>query len=337
MTQEEIIASFHALRTDLKKLELDDSHPLVIQSINSNSWFTLDTIKAAFAGIIHMLDKGKLEKWIGSYTFTNDPKTIGVVMAGNIPMVGFHDFLCVLASGNSILIKLSSKDQILIPFLAERLISLNSNYSDRIEFSDRIAGFDAIIATGSDNSARYFEQYFKKFPNVIRKNRISCAIITKEDSDDDLKNIGNDLFSYFGLGCRNVSKLFVPENFNLSRIMDNLSGFASVAQHHKYVNNYDYNKSIYLVNKEPHLDNGFFMLRESKEMVSPISVAYYERYQNKGNLIERLTEEKDKIQCLVSADLSFPKSITPGMAQMPDLWDYADNVDTMKFLNDLTQ
>ena len=209
-------------------------------------------------------------------------------MAGNIPAVGFHDVLCVLLNGDSALIKLSSKDTVLLKFLLEKLIEINPGFSSKIQYAERLKSFDAVIATGSDNTSRYFEYYFGKYPHIIRKNRTSVAILDGTENEKDLTQLGTDVFSYFGLGCRNVSKLFVPSGYNFGPLFRSWELFKEIEHHHKYHNNYHYQKSIFLVSVIPHLDNGFVLLQESERLVSPIAVVYYEYYTKPDELRDRL-------------------------------------------------
>ena len=302
-------------------------------SINNNAWFTQNSVSAMIDGILIMLNKTKLEEWLARYEWQEQlPKRIGVIMAGNIPLVGFHDFLSVLLTGNTFVGKLSSQDAHLIPHFADKLIEFDNGFENNISFVERISDIDAIIATGSDNSARYFDYYFSKYPNIIRKNRTSIAILNGQESNENLKQLGNDIFEYHGLGCRNVAKLYVPEGYNFNQFFESIECFSEVGNHNKYRNNYDYNKSIYLVNGVKHLDNGFLLVTENKQLVSPISVLYYETYSSLESLNELLDLNKDKLQCVVSqADVQL-ENIAFGKSQKPEVWDYADNVDTIKFL-----
>jgi hypothetical protein len=300
---------------------------------NQNPWFTEENIKLALSGVAKFLDKPNLEKWTSSYQLApEESKNIGVAMAGNIPLVGFHDLLCVLISGHNLTAKLSSQDSILIKWLADMLISIESEFSKRIVFQERLNHVDAMIATGSDNTARYFEYYFRKIPHIIRKNRSSCAIILGEESSEELNVLGKDVFTYFGLGCRNVSKLYVPEGYNFIGLLDSWAPFHDIIYHHKYCNNYDYQKSILLVNGIPFLDTGYVLVTENNALVSPISTVYYETYADQHDLAKKLSEHKDKLQCLVAANSWYKESVAFGKAQFPEVWEYADNIDTLKFL-----
>ncbi len=297
---------------------------------NENRWFTQESVAMAISGISKMLKKDALTSWAEAYTLNSSVKRIGIVMAGNIPLVGFHDLLSVLISGNKAVIKLSSQDKVLMPLLTDLLISIEQTFEDQIEYVGKLEHIDAVIATGSDNSARYFKQYFGKQPHIIRKNRTSCAVLKGDETDEDILNLGEDIFSYFGLGCRNVSKLYVPTGYDFVPFLKLLETFKEIGNHSKWVNNYDYTKSIYLVNRESHLDTGFVLLRESKEMVSPLAVLYYEEYDSTEALESLLKSNEEKLQCIVGhTGLQF------GEAQYPEIWDYADGVDTLKFLENL--
>jgi hypothetical protein len=247
-------------------------------------------------------------------------------------LVGFHDFLSVLITGNKVLVKASSNDQHLIAFLANYLISIEPKLSYYISFTDgKLENFDAIIATGSNNTARYFEFYFKDKPSIIRKNRNSVAVLNGNESHEDLVNLGEDIFRYFGLGCRNVSKLFVPKDYNFDAFFKAIYEYKDVIFYEKYSNNYDYNKAVFLMSNFKLLDNEFLTLKEDTSYASPISSVFYEYYEDMADLQKRLESESDHIQCIVSNNL-IPNSISFGQTQQPKLWDYADNVDTLQFL-----
>ena len=334
MTLDQRIHAFYHLGNHLEKLS-EESFELIAESARlENPWFTKENVRRSLKGVTTYLREDKLKQWTSRYSLQIAPKkTIALVMAGNIPLVGFHDLLCVLISGNRAQIKLSSKDSKLIHHLVNLLGGINPAFLNQIEFKEKLEGFDAIIATGSDNSARYFEYYFGKYPNIIRKNRTSCAILAGGESDEDIENLGADVFSYFGLGCRNVSKLYVPNDYDFISLLSRLDSYKEVIHHHKYCNNYDYQKSILLVNGIPHLDNGFLLLQENERMVSPISVLYYEPYSSDADLAGKLKANAEKIQCVVGK--SKPATIKFGQAQYPEVWDYADQVDTLKFLSEL--
>jgi hypothetical protein len=279
-----------------------------------------------------MLQEHDLRQWLSSYSFDDSrpSKTVGLVLAGNIPLVGFHDILTVLVTGNIALIKLSSKDSVLTEFVLQQLVDIEPRFRDRFSFTETLKNFDAVIATGSDNTSRYFEYYFSRYPSIIRKNRTSCAILTGQETPEELDQLSADVFTYFGLGCRNVSKLWVPEGYNFPSLLDRWRKHEEIIQHHKYANNYDYQKAIALVNKTPFLDNGVVLLMESEKIVSPISVLYYEYYRTEHDLKERLSLVSDKIQCIVGK--TPPATVPFGQAQFPGPGDYADRVDTVEFL-----
>ena len=260
-------------------------------------------------------------------------KRIGVITAGNIPLVGFHDFLSVLISGNIFVGKLSSKDDKLLPNVIDLLIEIEPKFKNYIFISEnKLENFDAVIATGSNNSARYFEYYFGKYPHIIRKNRNSVAVITGNETTVDLQLLADDIFLYFGLGCRSVSKLFLPDGYNLDNIFRNSLKYKEVINHNKYANNYDYNRAIYLLNLTEFKDNGIMLMKEDINMASPISVVYFENYSKLETIKQRLDIEKDNIQCIVADKTVINEAIPFGESQKPQLWDYADNVDTINFL-----
>ncbi|HEY3403440.1 MAG TPA: acyl-CoA reductase [Ohtaekwangia sp.] len=333
MTRNERVKAFASLGNYLTTLSPSEFQSIAAAARAQNPWFTEENVRLAWDGVINFLQHEKLLNWLNEYADINLPKKVALVLAGNIPMVGFHDTLCVLLSGHSALIKSSSKDTYLVKIVLDKLIEIEPQFSSAILFMDQLKGFDAVIATGSDNSARYFDYYFGKYPNIIRKNRSSVAIIDGTETRDDLKALGEDVFSYFGLGCRNVSKLFVPASYTFDTLFESWAPFQNVIHHHKYCNNYDYQKSILLVNKSPFLDNGFVMLQESKKLVSPISVVYYSYYANADDLNDQIQQSLEKIQCIVGKRK--PATIAFGKSQCPEPWDYADQIDTLRFLSTL--
>ena len=303
-------------------------------AFHSNAWFTEKNIDFALAQWAKILTEENFKKWSDQYEsqIGSDPGlNIGVVLAGNLPIVGFHDFLCVLSSGNNFTGKLSSSDKYLLPAIAEIIGIIEPQLKSRIKFTEeKLTDFDAIIATGSNNSARYFEYYFSKYPHIIRKNRNGVAVLTGKEQRLDL--FAEDILRYFGLGCRNVSKIFVPIGYKFDDLLGSMGQFEWISNHHKYRNNYDYNKSILLVNRVPHFDNGFVLLREESSIPSPISVVHYEYYNDVEELNDSLDSQREFIQCIVSEDQKVKKSLFPGTSQQPNLWDYADGIDTMEFL-----
>lgn len=334
MTTDERLAAFEKLGNYVGAIDEGDLEELMLKVRNENPWFTAGSVNLAFEGVRRYLDENKLKAWSSRYR--NNPahqKTVAVVMAGNIPLAGFHDFLSVLVSGHALMAKLSSKDSVLLTHLSKKLVEIEPRFESLISTPPQLKNFDAVIATGSDNSSRYFEYYFGKYPHIIRKNRTSCAILTGKETADDLTMLGRDVFSYFGLGCRNVSKIFIPADFDPARLVKAWDIYIDIIHHHKYHNNYDYQKSILLVNKFPFYDSGFVILQENEKLVSPISVVYLERYETPEELDARMTSMADKIQCVVGkGDANIPF----GGTQSPELWDYADRVDTMKFLENLS-
>ncbi|WP_417887858.1 acyl-CoA reductase [Zunongwangia sp.] len=303
-----------------------------------NGWFSKENIHYALKEWAKALTKENLENWIRNYQFstTITPKTVAVIMASNIPLVGFHDFLSVLISGHTILIKQSDNDKQLLPVLCAYLKTLNAEFESKIKFTEnKLDNFDAVIATGSNNTARYFEYYFKDKPNIIRKNRNSVAILTGEETAEDFEALAEDIFRYYGLGCRNVSKIFVPKNYNFDSFYKGIFHWKEIINQNKYANNYDYNKAVYLMSEFKMLDNGFLMVKEDKNYGSPISVLFYEEYENRETLQQHLNENKEKLQCVVSKESKRANEVTFGNTQHPRLWDYADGIDTLEFLINL--
>ncbi|HYI78005.1 MAG TPA: acyl-CoA reductase [Chryseolinea sp.] len=335
MIIEERIKAFVQLGEFIKSLP-DEKFKTLAESIRiENPWFTEENLRMTVSGILQFLDEKNLREWLSGYSLSGrQSKVIAIIMAGNIPAVGFHDLLCVLIKGDSALIKLSSKDTTLMKFLIGNLIDINPSFASKMSYAEQLRNFDAVIATGSDNTSRYFEYYFGKYPHIIRKNRTSIAILDGTESEKELTRLGTDVFSYFGLGCRNVSKLFVPSGFNFNPLFESWEVFHDIEYHHKYYNNYQYQKTIFLLSQIPFLDNGFVLLHESEKLVSPIAIVYYEYYNAPHELEGRLAEVRDKIQCIVGHPS--PATLRFGDAQYPALHDYADGVDVLKFLNELS-
>lgn len=308
----------------------------VHQTCINNLWFTPNSVADALQSIArNYLSEQKLRQWLNGYKVQNMPeksKKIGLVMAGNIPLVGFHDFLCVFICGHQSQIKLSSKDSYLFPYLASLLIKIDAKTNNYINITHQLKDFDAVIATGSNNSARYFNYYFGKYPHIIRKNRSALAILSGNETAEDLTLLGKDIFQYFGLGCRNVSKIMVPRGYDFPFLLRNLEQYASVMQHNKYKNNYDYYYSVHLLNGMIHFASDFLILLENNTVSSPVSVLHYEYYENEDDLNNKLIEQHEQIQCIVAAPDLKGNFLPFGQAQQPELWDYADKVDTMQFL-----
>ncbi|NML63981.1 acyl-CoA reductase [Hymenobacter sp. RP-2-7] len=327
------LAAFAALGRRLATLSDDEITDLAARARSRNGWFDRPNVKAALAGVAHLLAEPALSQWAGRYPAEpTQPRQVGVVMAGNIPLVGFHDLLCVLLSGHTLLAKPSKDDTVLMLWIVQELTAIEPAFAERIQFVERLNAADAFIATGSDNTARYFEYYFKSKPHLIRRNRTSLGILTGHESAAELALLGPDIFQYYGLGCRNVSKLYVPEGYDFVPLLNALQVCAHVLDHHKYQNNYDYNKSILLVNAVPHYDTGFLLLTERTAVVSPISVVHYSQYASEVDLLDQLTGVAAQTQCLVSAGGRFAGSVPFGRAQAPSVADYADGIDTMEFL-----
>jgi hypothetical protein len=338
MNLEKRIESFSALGEILRNSLIEKTGPntdqlskLINNQFLINPWFTPENVKVAITAIASELTEAKLRKWTDAYPELHterNPLKAGVIMAGNIPLVGFHDFLSVLISGNRLIAKTSSKDSELIVFISSILCSVNEEFNGLIEFTDGIlTGFDVVIATGSNNTSRYFEYYFGKYPNIIRKNRNSVAIITGNETETELKDLGKDIFLYFGLGCRNISKIYLPKGFESEGITKHWNAFSGIIRHSKYANNYDFNKAVYLVNKEKFQDIGYLLLKEDNRLASPVSVLHYEYYDSQSAVKQELELTKEKIQCIVGSEY-----IPFGKAQSPELWDYADGIDTIDIL-----
>jgi hypothetical protein len=315
----------------------DDFEKLIHLSQSHNGWYTPEQVYFAIKSWADALTEENIDKWLSLYAqdFAQTNKTeknVALILAGNIPLVGFHDFLSVLITGNKALIKTSSNDQHLLPFLAKYLIFADESLQSKISFvAGKLENFDTVIATGSNNTARYFEYYFKDKPSIIRKNRNSVAVLNGKETHEELEALGEDIFRYFGLGCRNVSKLFVPKGYSFDAFFQAIFKYQDVIHYEKYANNYDYNKAVFLMSNFKLLDNGFLTLKEDPSYASPISSVFYEFYDSLEDLQSRLNADAEQIQCIASNDL-IKNSIAFGQTQNPQLWDYADNVDTITFL-----
>lgn len=297
-----------------------------------NPWFTQENQKFALQTWADLLKEESLKDWLNRYQPSLTSKKVGLILAGNIPMVGFHDVISVILSNHLPQIKLSSKDRHVLPFLLNKWREFTDTKLE-FEFVDRLQNFDAVIATGSNNTARYLEYYFKDYLSIIRKNRTSVAVIKGDETDEELQLLAEDVFRYFGLGCRNVTRLFVPQDFKIDRLFENFLQFKNIINHHKYANNYDYNRAVYLLNTEVFWDNNFVMLKEDQNLFSPLSVINFSRYENLSEVQDFLEKNSEDIQAVVAKkELGIPDSIELGQAQNPSLSTYADNVDTMKFL-----
>ena len=306
---------------------------LIQLSQSHNGWFTADQVRFAIGSWADALTEENLNHWLATYkTPVDSPKWIGLVLAGNIPLVGFHDLLSVLVAGHRALIKTSSNDQKLLPFLVDYMQFIEPDLKTRIAFKEgKLDHFDAVIATGSNNTARYFEYYFKNKPSIIRKNRNSVAVLNGQETAAELHALGEDIFRYYGLGCRNVSKLFVPQGYDFTAFFEAIFAYQDVIHYEKYANNYDYNKAVFLMSNFKLLDNGFLTIKEDTSHASPISSVFYEYYTSIDQLKNRLDTEKDQLQCIVSS-IDIPGAIPFGTTQKPALSDYADQIDTIQFL-----
>lgn len=294
-----------------------------------NNWFTLDNIRKAAEGWSFALRADAVGKWLSQYPLKADDKKVGIIMAGNIPFVGLHDLLCAIASGHRMVVKLSSQDEVLMGHLVVLLKAELPFLEDRLEISEKLNGIDYLIATGSNNSSRYFEYYFRDVPSIIRKNRTSLAVLDGTESDSELLGLADDIYSYFGLGCRNITHLILPKNMELKRLYEAYDKYMDIVNHHKYYNNYMYHKSILLMNLTKHYDNGFMLFQEKEDLHAPIATLNYHFYDSKAEIESYLEKHKDNIQCIVGKGEGY---VPFGKAQMPEIWDYADGVDVMAFL-----
>lgn len=323
----------NALQPGLDKLER-----AVQSAFASNPWFIPEFSHRAILAIREkFLDREACSAWLSQYEVSGrQPRRVAIVMAGNVPLVGFHDLFCVVASGHNAVIKLSDKDAQLIRFVVGEWSSYLPGLQDRIQFTEKLEKFDAVIATGSNNTSRYFEYYFRHHPHILRKNRNGVALLTGEETANDLEALADDIFLYFGLGCRNISKIYVPEGYSFDGWKDAVDKWSYLADHPKYRHNLDYNYAIYIINQVPHIQLGPLILKEDASIASRIGTVYTEHYDNIENVRRLLTEREDEIQCVVSnvADEQ-GRYIRPGNTQLPKLDQYADGVDTMAFLSDL--
>ncbi len=298
-----------------------------------NAWFTRENLIFSFDGWSKSLTESNITQWLNNYNFNNvNPNKVAIIMAGNIPLVGFHDFLSVLISGHHVVVKQSTNDKHLLPFLAKYLETVEPEFKGKITFTaDKLDNFEAVIATGSNNTARYFEYYFKGKPSIIRKNRNSLAVLSGDETEEQLEALSEDIFRYYGLGCRNVSKLLVPKDYDFQKFFKAMYKWHPIIHQNKYANNYDYNKAVYLMSEFDMLENGFLMIKEDSSYASPIATVFYEYYSDAKALKNKLQADSDKIQCVVASGL-VDSEVSFGQTQNPQLWDYADNVDTISFL-----
>ena len=299
-----------------------------------NSWFTRANVIFAFKSWSDALSENNVKQWLSQYQLpqTTSPKKILIIMAGNLPLVGLHDLLCVLVTGHKAIVKLSSNDCVLLPYLITQMKTFAPEWTEAVTFTDdKVTEYDAVIATGSNNTARYFEYYFGKKPHIIRKNRHSVAVLTGKETPEELFALGKDIFLYYGLGCRSISKLFVPKGYDFNLLFQAIYPYKDIIQEQKYANNYDYNKAVYLMSLFQLLENGFLLLKEDEHYGSPIATLFYEYYTDVDSLKEKLTTDAEKIQCIVAHNFT-TEGVAFGETQTPQLWDYADGVDTLNFL-----
>ncbi|WP_443938427.1 acyl-CoA reductase [Pedobacter sp. MW01-1-1] len=332
LTQQSVIKAFKQLGKLLTN-PTDILGNAIYSAESGNAWFTQENVKKSLNSFSEMLNEADIDLWFQNIRFNHEPKKVGLILAGNIPMVGFHDVLCVLASGNIALIKLSSSDNRLIKAVLDELLAIEPGFQNHIKYVERLSNFDAVIATGSNNSSRYFDYYFSKVPNIIRKNRNSVAVLKGNETPEEIHNLGADIFDYFGLGCRNVSKIYFPEGYDIAHFYQGIESYQPIINHFKYNNNYDYNKSIYLVNNAKHYDNGFLLLKEDESLTSPLAVLFYQEYKDLADVEQILENNAENIQCIVTSAPLKLNTFAFGQSQHPKLWDYADNVDTVAFLN----
>lgn len=304
------------------------------QAGRDNPWFIPEHCLLAISNLTrHLLEESALQQWASTYPPIQHVRRVGVVAAGNIPLVGFHDMLCILVSGHHLQLKLSEKDSALISFVLNTIKEVSEELFEQVTVTGRLQDFEAVIATGSNNTARYFTYYFGKYPHIIRHNRTSLAVLTGKETPEELRGLGHDIFDFFGLGCRNVSHLLVPEGYDLKVLLQALEDFADIALHHKYRHNFDYQRTIYLMNRIPYLPADHINIIESRELHSPVACLHYHYYRSEGEVRDYLEQNKDYIQCVVGnaagANIPFGKSQELG------LYDYADHIDTMQFLASL--
>ena len=335
MNKNQRINTFLALREELNRFISHPDDSLLPGVVKENPWFIRNFVIHALQGIIAMLNEDAMHEWLKNYKLEgNHRKSVGIVMPGNIPLAGFHDLMCVLLSGNKAIIKPSHADKLLIDYIANVLTGIHGEYGEMIDPGGDFQSADAIIATGSDNTARYFRYTFREKPVIIRQNRSSCAILNGHENDEDLRKLADDVFLYFGLGCRNVSKIFIPKDHDIRKLRQYFSGYEWIKSHHKYFNNYIYQKAITRVSGIPSTDMDFFHFERNSQFVSPVSVIYYEAYDSEVMLHSRMARDTGKIQCIVSGTPN-PNHVNFGEAQLPGPSDFADGIDTLAFLEKL--
>lgn len=335
MTLTERIDALVKLGLRLKEND-DELQAVMHQSYIHNRWFVVENIQKSISAICDcFLDRTKLKAWISNYEIpsSKSPKTVALILAGNIPLVGFHDVLCVFLAGHRSKIKLSDKDKFLLPYFIKLMAADNPAVNEYFEFIERLKDFDAVIATGSNNSARYFESYFGKYPHIIRKNRNAIAVLDGQENAEDLQSLGLDVFNYFGLGCRNVSKLYLPQGYKFEPLLEAMHEHKEIILNDKYKNNFDYHYTLLILNKIEYKANGCIIMTEDESLQSRIASLHYEYYQDEEKLATDIQAKDEEIQCVVSKkEIKNVTTIPFGKAQQPELTDYADGVDTMAFL-----
>lgn len=329
ISKSEILSAFAELGRSMKFLP---EHVIETAHVKNN-WFTPENIQTAAHGWAEALQTEKIELWLKDINPSDGSKKAGIIMAGNIPFVGLHDLLAVLGSGHSALVKLSSQDEVLMGHAILILTQALPAFAERITITESLKGIDFLIATGSNNSARYFEHYFSSIPRIIRKNRTSVAVLDGQETDEELLALADDIYTYYGLGCRNITHLLLPRNFELKRLYEAYDKYIDIVNHHKYYNNYMYHKSILLMNLTKHYDNGFMLFQEKDGLHAPIATLNYHFYDELSEAAHYIQQHQEELQCIVSHANSIKGALPFGKAQMPDLWDYADGVNTLEFLS----
>ncbi len=336
MTISQRITSLVSLGKQLNDLTSSEISGIFETAEADNPWFTKDNIKKSVIAIRdHYLTQEALDFLVSRYKIDDNivSKKVGLILAGNIPLVGFHDILCCFLMGHISLIKYSDKDKVLIPFLLNQLANINSETKAYFVTADKLSGYDAAIATGSNNTATHFRYYFSHVPHIIRQNRNSIAVLSGNETNEQMLALGEDIFSYFGLGCRNVSKVFVPVGYDVGKLFEVFEAYKDIILHNKYKNNYDYNVALYLLNKEKFLHNDMLILKESAQIISRIGSLHYQYYDSLDNLSEWIANHTSEIQCIVSS-MHIPgvETVDFGQAQCPAIDTYADGTDTIQFL-----
>ncbi|MBN2892071.1 MAG: hypothetical protein JXL97_09405 [Bacteroidales bacterium] len=323
-----LINEYHSLNELIKTLKI------------YNPWFIEPFVRNQLKSLALVMTKEKIDSWILPYAEKIDnitSKRVGVIMAGNIALVGFHDFVSVLLAGHHFVGKISSKDEHLPKKIAEILVKIEPKFSDKITFlSGKLENYNAVIATGSNNSARYFEYYFSKVPHIIRTSRNSLAVLNGNESKQDLENLADDMLLYFGLGCRNISKVFVPKNYKFDFLFEAIYKHRDLFNHNKYANNYDYNRAIFLMNRVDFLENGFFIIKPDFSLASPVSVLHYEYYEDLEIVSKYIENQQNALQCIVSNEKQIAENVLDfGTSQIPELFDYEDGINTIEFLTEI--